>query len=115
MLGFLTKIAKGPPGTLGDLSVLGVQSQPKMSNHDCWGPGEYVDTHIVGVSNKMAKGPPGTLGDLSVLGVQSQLKMSNLGCWGPGESVDTHIVGFCNKIFGEYLSATIFVILFAFI
>ena len=63
----------------------------------------------------MAKGPPGTLGDLSVLGVQSQLKMSNLGCWGPGESVDTHIVGFCNKIFGEYLSATIFVILFAFI
>ena len=74
-----------------------VLSQVKLQNLDCWGPGESIDTHIVGVSNKMAKGPPGTLGDLSVLGVQSQLKMSNLGCWGPGESVDTNIVGVSNK------------------
>ena len=34
---------------LHTLSVLGVPSQPKMSNLDCWGQGESKDTHMVGV------------------------------------------------------------------
>ena len=29
-----------------------VQSQVKLPNLDCWGPGGSVDTHIVGVGNK---------------------------------------------------------------
>ena len=37
---------------LHTLSVLGVPSQPKMSNLDCWGQGESKDTHMVGVCVK---------------------------------------------------------------
>ena len=48
-------MTKWPPGTLGVLSVLGVPSQLKMSNLDCWGPGESIDTHIAGVWNKNDK------------------------------------------------------------
>jgi hypothetical protein len=50
--GLKQKKTKWPPQTLGVLSVLGVQSQLKMSNPDCWWPGESIDTHIVGVWNK---------------------------------------------------------------
>ena len=63
-----------------------------MSNLDCLGPGESVDTHIVGIWNKKSD-----LGVISVQVVLSQLKMANLDCWCPGESVDTHIVGVVNK------------------
>ena len=40
---------------LGVLSVQVVLSQLKMSNLGCWGPGESVDTHIVGVWNEKDK------------------------------------------------------------
>ena len=45
-----TKNAEGPLHTLG---VLGVPSQLKMYNLDCWGPGEYLDTNIVEVGEKI--------------------------------------------------------------
>ena len=48
-------MTKWPPQTLGVLSVLGVLSQLKMSNPDCWWPGESIDTHIVRVWNKNDK------------------------------------------------------------
>ena len=32
-----------------------VLSQVKLPNLDCWGPGESIDTHIVGVWNKKGK------------------------------------------------------------
>ena len=41
--------------TLGVLSVQVVLSQLKMSNLGCGGPGESIDTHIVGVWNKKDK------------------------------------------------------------
>ena len=63
-----------------------------MPNLDCLGPGESVDTHIVGIWNKKSD-----LGVISVQVVLSQLKMANLDCWCSGESVDTHIVGVANK------------------
>ena len=44
--------------TLGVISVLGVLSQLKMSNLDCWGLGEYVDTHF-GVLHKNVSYPQG--------------------------------------------------------
>ena len=46
-----TKNAEGPLHTLV-LSVLGVPSQLKMYNLDCWGPGESLDTNIVEVGEK---------------------------------------------------------------
>ena len=63
-----------------------------MPNLNCWGPGESVDTHIVGIWNKKSD-----LGVISVQVVLSQLKMANLDFWCSGESVDTHIVGVANK------------------
>ena len=42
----MTKIMKGPQHTLG---VLGVPSQLKRENLDCWGSGKSIDIHIVGV------------------------------------------------------------------
>ena len=33
-----------------------VLSQLKMLNPDCWGPGESVDTHIVGFGDKKFRG-----------------------------------------------------------
>ena len=47
--GFNQKKTKWPPQTLGVLSVLGVQSQLKMSNPDCWWQGESIDTHNTGI------------------------------------------------------------------
>ena len=46
---------KGPPHTLGVVSVQVVLSQLKMPNLNCWGPGESIDTHIVGAGNKKDK------------------------------------------------------------
>ena len=46
---------KGPLHTLGVVSVQVVLSQLKMPNLNCWGPGESIDTHIVGVGNKKDK------------------------------------------------------------
>ena len=43
---------KVPPYTL---SVLRVPRQLKMSNLDCWGQGESIDTNIVGAWNKKGK------------------------------------------------------------
>ena len=50
LLGF-----RGVPHTLGVLSAQVVLSQLKMSNLGRGGPGESIDTHIVGVWNKKYK------------------------------------------------------------
>ena len=64
-----------------------------MPNLYCLGPGESVDTHIVGIWNKKKS----DLGVISVQVVLSQLKMPHFNCWCPGESVDTNIVGVGKK------------------
>ena len=70
-----------------------VLSQVKLPNFDCWGPGESIDTHVVGVWNKKGKVtfvyprcPQGPGGPESA-------QNANLDCFGPGESVGTYIVG----------------------
>ena len=69
-------------------------TQHKMSNLECWAPGEYVDTPILlGFLPKMTEGPSHTLG---VFGVPSRLKMSNL-CFDPEESIDIHVVRVYDK------------------
>ena len=69
---------KVPPYTL---SVLRVPRQLKMSNLDCWGQGESIDTHIVGVCDKGDKKP------LHTLSVSSQLITLNLDCCGAKEHI----------------------------
>ena len=68
-----------------------------MPNLNCWGPGESVDTHIVGVWNKKDKVPSGY--PLCPQGPGGPESAQNVKSWllGPGESVDTHIVGVRNK------------------
>ena len=93
----MTKMIKGPPHTLGDLSGLGVPSELKRSNLVCWVPGESIDTHIVGFCEKIADfliwGQRALGPKIWPQGLKHLINYS----WGPGESIDTHIVGFCEK------------------
>ena len=81
--------------------ALGPKIWPWGPNHlrnDHWGPGESIDTHIVGFCEKiadfsiwsqMALGPK--------IWPQGPKHLIN-DSWGPGESIDTHIVRFCENI-----------------
>ena len=67
------------------LSVLRVPRQLKMSNLDCWGQGESIDTHIVGVCDKGDKDL--CIPSVSQFRVSSQLIMVNLDCCGAKELI----------------------------
>ena len=55
IVGVWNKQLSEPLHTLGVLSAQVVLSQLKMPNLGGWGPGESIDTHIVGVWNKKDK------------------------------------------------------------
>ena len=66
-----------------------------MPNLNYWGPGESIDTHIVGAGNKKDKVTSACKGPQCPWG---QLKMSHFDFRGLEESNGAHIVGFCEKM-----------------
>ena len=60
---------------------------PKTDN---WGPGESIDTHIVGLVQILEFGSKSPMDPKFGPRVLNPLKTD---CWGPGESIDTNIVG----------------------
>ena len=85
-----------------------------MSNLGCGGPGDSIDTHIVGVWNKKDKVTAAYPRGPQCPRVPGQLKMSHFDYWGPEQSNGAHIVEFCDKKIREDFFK-IFVTLFAFI
>ena len=71
---------------------------PNYLKYECWGPGESIDSHIVGFCEKIENF--GIWGQRA-LGPKIWSRSPNHfknGRRAPGKSIETHIVRFCKKV-----------------